>query len=93
MTKAYHYVFQTHHIEKTWDYLEKKFSFNKKKWRERFEDYRKKRPRYAEDEAGAFLKFGNTFINPLLNEILGRQVIHPTFENLTQFILVGKKQK
>ncbi len=90
MNKAFEFEFQEYHINKTWDLLEEKFSFNKKEWKKRFRDYLIKRPNT--DEIGAFLKFGNQTINPILNEILCRNILYPTFNNLTQFIVTGKKQ-
>ena len=91
MTKAFEYEFQEYHINKTWDLLEEKFSFNKKEWKKRFSDYLTKRPANT-DETGAFLKFGNQTINPLLNEILYRNILYPTFNNLTRFVVTGKNQ-
>jgi hypothetical protein len=91
MNKAFEYEFQEYHINKTWDLLEEKFSFNKKAWKKRFNDYLNKRPANA-DEIGSFLRFGNQTINPILNEILCRNILYPTFNNLTKFIVTGKNQ-
>jgi len=91
MNKAYELEFQEHDIEKTWNLLQEKFSFDKKKWKERFAVYAEKQPGNV-DLIHAFFKFGNTFINPVLNDILCRQVLYPTFNNLTRFVLTGKNQ-
>ena len=91
MNKAFEFEFQEYHINKTWDLLEEKFSFNKKEWKKRFNDYLSKRPANT-DEIGAFLRFGNQTINPILNEILGRNILYPTFNNLTRFVVTGKNQ-
>ncbi|MGC4021396.1 MAG: hypothetical protein QM734_05370 [Cyclobacteriaceae bacterium] len=92
MNKPSHFEFQEHDMEKTWNLLAEKFGFDKKKWKVRFEEYCSKRQRYEDDKLGAFFKFGNTFINPLLNDILCRNPLYPTFNNLTEFVLTGKKQ-
>jgi hypothetical protein len=91
INRAYEYQFQEHHITKTWNYLHDHFGFNIRKWKERFDDFKKKQ-KLEEDEIGAFHRFGNKHINPVLNEILGRNILHPTFNYLAQFIVTGKKQ-
>lgn len=91
MNKAYQYEFQEYHITKVWNYLHERFGFNIPKWKERFNDYKRKQRR-EDNEIGSFNRFGNQHINPVLNEILGRNVLHPTFNALVEFIVTGKKQ-
>jgi hypothetical protein len=89
--RAYEYEFQEHDITKTWNYLHEHFGFNLKAWKKRFEEYKEKQHQ-VRDEVGNFQRFGKKFIEPVLNEILGRNVLYPTFNYLMQYIVTGKKQ-
>lgn len=88
--------FEEYHIEKVWKYLHEEFKFNVKKWKERFEEFRldhhKRNKGYDKDIVSDFNYFGNTVINPVLNEILGRSSYTDTFNRMIKFILTGKKQ-
>jgi hypothetical protein len=72
-------------ISRTWDELHERFGFDLKTWKKKFSDYLMKQPREA-DIIGAFFRFGNDRINPLLNEILGRASGFPTFQRFTEYI-------
>jgi hypothetical protein len=92
VNKPYQYEFQEYHITKVWNYLHDHFGFNIPKWKERFNDYKSKQRRREEDEIGYFNRFGNQHINPVLNEILGRSILYPTFNALVEYIVTGKRQ-
>jgi len=80
------------HIQQTWDELTDRFGFEEKGWKKKFSEYLDQQPpRTLPVEA--FMKFGNLFINPLLNSILCRGENHPTFNNLVEYIILGKKKK
>ena len=67
-----------------------------REWRLKFFDYREemklKREDLDHDLVSDFYHFGNTQINPVLNKILSRTEIYPTFNNLIFFVVTGKKK-
>lgn len=66
--------------------LNARFGFPIKEWQRRFSEELEKVPRnQTADEF--FLRFGNTFINPILNEILCRNRLHPTFNKFVQYVV------
>ncbi len=80
------------HIQQTWDELEDRFGFEEKGWKKKFGEYLlKQSPNTLPAEA--FMKFGNININPILNSILCRRESHPTFNNLVEFIIFGKRKE
>src|SRR5690349_128158 len=78
--------FQEMHIKFVWDELQERFGFPIKAWKKAFNDYLGKQPRNSND-VESFLKFGSIFINPVLNQILLRNSLHGTFNNLVEYIL------
>jgi hypothetical protein len=80
------------HIQQTWDELTDRFGFDEKKWKKKFSDYVDKQPPHTRP-VEVFTRFGNLFINPILNSILCRGESHPTFNNLLEYVILGKKQK
>jgi hypothetical protein len=76
----------TVHIEKTWELLAEKFSFNVKSWRAEYKTYYQQQP-HSVTEREAFVEFGAAFINPVLNMILKRQAHHNTWGNLIIYIV------
>src|SRR5258708_33068817 len=78
--------FEEMHVKVVWEELKERFGFNIAFWKKRFSEYLTKQPRNTH-ELDAFLKFGVTFINPILNQTLGREAYHPTFMNLVEYIL------
>jgi hypothetical protein len=88
--------FTTFHIDNVWSILGKRFGFNVREWKFRFADYReelrKQRRDLDHDLVSDFFYFGNTVINPILNEILCRRVGYPTFNYLTEYVVTGKNR-
>lgn len=78
--------FQEHHISLVWRYLGEQFSFNVKYWKTELETYLQRQPRNTSVES-AFLKFGNTRINDILNQVLGRRTGHDTFNKLLAWLI------
>jgi hypothetical protein len=80
------------HIQQTWDELTDRFGFDEKGWKKKFSEYLDKLPDRPEP-VDAFTRFGNLFINPILNSILCRGGSHPSFNNLVEYVILGKKQR
>ena len=78
--------FQEIHINLVWDELAMRFGFNLKEWKKKYKQQFSYQPRNV-SEVEFFLRFGNKAINPVLNEILGRQNLYPTFNRLVDYIL------
>ena len=78
--------FQEIHVKMVWEELHDRFGFNIRDWKKKFADYLAKQQRNTH-ELDAFLKFGISELNPVLNSILCRQHYHPTFMNLVEYIL------
>lgn len=77
------------HIRITWEELRIRFGFNVDYWKVEFRNYMGSRPRNFTDLDG-FMIFGNKRINPILNQILGRTDLHPTFNRLVSYIILTK---
>jgi hypothetical protein len=84
--------FQEMHVNLVWDEIHDRFGFNIKAWKKKFGDYLSKQQRNTH-ELDAFLKFGISELNPVLNSILARQHYHPTFMNLVEYILSKHRAK
>jgi hypothetical protein len=69
--------------------LNVRFGFPVKEWKKRFNEQLEKRPRDVSPE-GYFLHFGNTTINPILNDILCRNRLYPTFNKFVTYVVRGK---
>jgi hypothetical protein len=80
------YEMDSIHIQQVFDELANRFGFPEKKWKERWKAHLAGKPR-GEDEIGLFLSFGNEYINPILNALLVRNPVHPTFTNLCEYII------
>lgn len=78
--------FEPLHIDLVFRELKSRFGFNEKVWRKKFQEYLVRQPR-ATSEMDAFIKFGNSAINPVLNEILGRNALHSTFVKMLYYII------
>ena len=78
--------FSPMHIDLVFRELRERFGFNEKAWRKKFEEYLSRQPRTT-GEMDAFIKFGNSQINPVLNEILCRQSLHATFVKMLFYIV------
>ncbi len=81
--------FEEVHIQKIWNVLEEKFSFNIKGWKEDFNKYLLNQSREI-SERQAFIEFGLKKIQPLLNGILKRTDYHPTWINLMRWVVKSK---
>jgi len=80
------------HVQQTWDELADRFGFDEKGWKKKFNEYLGKQPAHTLP-VDAFTRFGNLFINPILNSILCRGGSHPTFNNLVEYVILGKKKR
>lgn len=69
-----------------WQELKIRFGFNLPAWKMRFREEFLRQPRNV-TEIEFFLIFGNRSINHLLNQILGRTRLHPTFNEMIEYIL------
>jgi hypothetical protein len=78
--------FEPMHINIMFDELQDRFGFPKKQWRKRFDDFLQSQSRNT-SELDAFVKFGNRFINPVLNNILCRRELHTTFNKMLLYII------
>ncbi|HNP07380.1 MAG TPA: hypothetical protein PKN99_07120 [Cyclobacteriaceae bacterium] len=78
--------FEEAHIEKVWDELKTRFGFNVPEWKKKFEAGFIKQSREV-SRVEYFLRFGNGSINPVLNDILCRRSLHPTFNKLVDYLL------
>jgi hypothetical protein len=78
--------FDLMHIDIVFNELKFRFGFNKKEWEKKFKAYLLQQPRNT-SELDAFIKFGNRFVNPVLNEILCRNTAHSTFTHLLLYIV------
>jgi hypothetical protein len=78
--------FMEYHITKVWNELHDRFGFDIKKWKEKFNAYLQKHPRDV-SEMSVFYRFGHDEINPVLNKILCRNQLFPTFNNLVEYVV------
>ena len=78
--------FDLMHIAIVFRELHDRFGFNKKEWEKKFKVFLSQQPRNT-SELDAFIKFGNRFINPVLNEILCRNALHATFPQMVLYIV------
>lgn len=78
--------FDLMHIDIVFRELHDRFGFNKKEWEKKFKSFLSQQPRNT-SELDAFIKFGNRFINPVLNEILCRNALHATFSQMVLYIV------
>ena len=78
-----------YHVSLVWRELNERFGFDELKWKVRFGEYFKRRPR-GTNLADAFYGFGNVHINPVLNEILCRKTEHPTFNKFVAYVVQTK---
>jgi len=78
--------FQESDINKVWDELQTRFSFDIKSWKNKFNEFLSSQPRNSTVE-DIFLVFGNRRINPILNQILCRNELYPTFNNFVEYVL------
>ena len=78
--------FEPMHIDLVFRELRTRFGFNEATWRKKFQEFLARQPRTT-SEMDAFIKFGNTAINPVLNEILCRNSLHSTFVKMLYYIV------
>ena len=78
--------FEPMHVDLVFRELRDRFGFNVSAWKKKFQDFLSHQPRTT-TEMDAFIKFGNASINPVLNEILCRNSLHPTFVKLLFFVV------
>ena len=80
------------HIKEIWNELHERFGFNLNEWRVKFDQYVVKQTRET-SVMSCFYRFGYDYINPVLNEILCRQRLYPTFTNLVKFVISKSNYK
>ena len=81
--------FTEYHINLVWNELRDRFGFDIKKWKAKFAAYVQKHPRY-DSVLSAFNHFGFDEINPVLNKILCRNDLFPTFNNLVKYVVKSR---
>jgi len=91
LTKEEEENFEEAHIKAIWNELHERFGFNLKGWKPKFDAFYEKQTRDV-SPMSAFYRFGYTYINPILNEILVRRVQTPTFNNLVKYVITKKSQ-
>ncbi|MFZ9503237.1 MAG: hypothetical protein ACO263_01580 [Cyclobacteriaceae bacterium] len=74
------------HIAIIWDELRLRFGFDLKAWKTEFAEFLNSQPRNT-NITDAFIVFGNRRINPVLNSILRRNDLYPTFNKLMQYVI------
>lgn len=84
--------FQEMHIDIVWDELRLRFGFDVSAWKKEFREFLASQPRNTA-EPDAFIVFGNRRINPVLNSILRRNELFPTFNKLVAYILTRGSNK
>lgn len=82
--------FNEMHMAQAWQVLHERFGFNIAVWKKSFEAYLLKQPRET-DTFSAFFRFGNEQINPVINQILGRNQGFPTFNRMIDYIMKSKR--
>ena len=90
LSREAEYEFMEYHITKVWNELHVRFGFDLKKWKIRFKAYRERHPQ-IHSELSAFNRFGFDEINPVLNNILCRNTLYPTFNNLVEYVVKRKR--
>lgn len=80
------YEFTEYHITQVWSELQERFGFDIKKWKAKFAAYTQEHPRY-DSVLSAFNHFGFDEINPVLNKILCRNELFPTYNNLVKYVI------
>jgi hypothetical protein len=83
--------FNEHTRNQIFQELNVRFGFPVNVWRKKFLDEMSRRPRNVSPDE-FFPLFGNTFINPLLNDILCRNRLYPTFNKFVEFVVWGKQK-
>ena len=78
--------FDLMHIDMVFVELQTRFGFRKQEWQKKFKAFLAQQPRNT-SELDAFIKFGNRFVNPVVNEILCRNALHPTFQQLVMYVV------
>ena len=78
--------FDLMHIDLVFNELKVRFGFNKSEWEKKFKTFLLQQPRNT-SELDAFIKFGNRFVNPVLNDVLCRNSGHTTFIHLLLYIV------
>ena len=66
--------------------LHERFGFPIKEWKKKFSDEMLRRPRNVSAD-DYFPYFADTYINPLLNEILCRNKLYPTFNKFVHYVI------
>lgn len=79
-------------IELIFDYLHKKFGFNTDHWKKRFQAIRSA-DRKGSTQYDNFIRFGVLDVQPLLNQILGREHNMNTFEKMVRYLMREKIRK
>jgi len=75
-----------HQISLVWNLLHEKFGFDLKEWKQRFGKFHEEQGK-GTTVIDSFYRFGNKFIEPVLNAILCRHELHPTFNKVVRYII------
>lgn len=75
-----------HHITLVWSLLREKFGFDVKEWKRKFLKFHEEQ-KNGTTITDSFYRFGNKFIEPVLNAILCRRELHPTFNKVVEHVM------
>ena len=82
--------FEEMHISLVWEELHERFGFPVKEWKKKFAAYFDQQSRQL-PIVDAFFIFGNEQINPILNRILCRGEVYPTWNHFCEFVRTKKR--
>ncbi len=74
------------HIDCVWHELSLRFGFNIKEWKKRFENEFSRQP-HSVSKVSFFFRYGNEYLQPILNGILCRSPHHGTFNNFVAYVI------
>ena len=74
------------HIDDVWQELAIRFGFNTKEWRKQFEEHFSRQPHSA-SKVSVFFRYGNEYLQPIINGILCRPAYQSTFNKLVEYVI------
>ncbi len=91
--------FEPAHIDSVFEILNTRFGFPLRTgkncpqtWRERWKIYYAQQP-HSVNELSAFMEFGDTYINRLLNAILLRPDHYSTFPRIVEYVILNSQSR
>jgi hypothetical protein len=91
--------FQASHIDAVFEILHTRFGFPMRRgrnvrhtWKEKWKEYYNKQP-HSVSELSAFMEFGDTYINRILNAILLRPDHYSTFPKIVEHVILTSQSR